>query len=337
MIEMFHRAKNDYAVLTTYVADIEQNDTDPTNVPQLCMVEMSNTWRNLGTKFCERLLRPKLQNVAWGAGLSFNKCHAELNVPYDPFLPNVFNGEELSRGIRFFTHGYDMYTPDKVLVTHDYHGHQSNPNVHTWGRKQNDALLRGGDRDEKDLSSDMSIFMDKILQISPSVTPNGTDRLNVLMGITKNPSAFAKIAPSRYGLGDRRTLQDSIEFSGFDPVKRKMTKNTCGNLAWVPFEEDDNYGLEKNLRRPLWPDESVLTMRVAQQTEERPRIENASLETEMQKVPRKLLTAEDAVRNDKTEILLLLSIVVFAAIGIVLGRHRVYALFRSKKTARLVV
>jgi hypothetical protein len=65
---MFHRAKNDYAVLTTYVADIEQNDTDPTNVPQLCMVEMSNTWRNWGTKFCERLLTAKLQNVAWGAG-----------------------------------------------------------------------------------------------------------------------------------------------------------------------------------------------------------------------------------------------------------------------------
>jgi cell division protein FtsL len=76
---------------------------------------------------------------------------------------------------------------------------------------------------------------------------------------------------------------------------------------------------------------------VTQLTEERPRVENPSVTTEMQKVPRKLITAEDAVRNDKTEILVLLSIVVFAAIATVLGRHRVYALFRSKKTARLVV
>ena len=56
----------------------------------------------------------------WGAGLSFHRCHAELNVPVDPYLDHVFDGEEGSRGIRFFTHGYDVYTPHRVLVTHDY-------------------------------------------------------------------------------------------------------------------------------------------------------------------------------------------------------------------------
>ena len=56
----------------------------------------------------------------WGAGLSFHRCHAEVNVPVDPYLDNVFDGEEGSRGIRFFTHGYDVYTPHRVLVTHDY-------------------------------------------------------------------------------------------------------------------------------------------------------------------------------------------------------------------------
>ena len=56
----------------------------------------------------------------WGAGLSFHRCHAEINVPVDPYLDNVFDGEEGSRGIRFFTHGYDVYTPDRVFVTHDY-------------------------------------------------------------------------------------------------------------------------------------------------------------------------------------------------------------------------
>ena len=56
----------------------------------------------------------------WGAGLSFHRCHAEINVPVDPYLDNVFDGEEGSRGIRFFTHGYDVYSPHRVLVTHDY-------------------------------------------------------------------------------------------------------------------------------------------------------------------------------------------------------------------------
>ena len=56
----------------------------------------------------------------WGAGLCFHRCHAEINVPVDPYLDNVFDGEEGSRGIRFFTHGYDVYSPHRVLVTHDY-------------------------------------------------------------------------------------------------------------------------------------------------------------------------------------------------------------------------
>ena len=333
---MFHRSKNDYAVLSTYVADIVQNDANPSNVPQLCMVEMSNTWRNWGTKFCEHLVRPKLTNVAWGAGLSFSKCHAELNVPYDPFLPYVFNGEELSRGIRFFTHGYDMYTPDQVLVTHDYHGHQSNPIVHSWGHhRKKGANLRGGD--QEDGSSDMSIFMHDILQISPKVVPTGTDRLNILMGITHDTSVSDKIALSRYGLGDRRTLQDSIDFSGFDPVKRKMTKNTCGNLAWVPYEEDEAYGLEKNFKRPLWTETGV-----SEASQDLPAIAKAALVAETREamlgpVERHPLSAEEANGHGKARILIMLTVVavvVFAMIFVMRNGYSERALCKRKKKAR---
>ena len=66
------------------------------------------------------LLHLNLCAAMWGAGLSFHRCHAEINVPVDPYLDNVFDGEEGSRGIRFFTHGYDVYSPHRVLVTHDY-------------------------------------------------------------------------------------------------------------------------------------------------------------------------------------------------------------------------
>lgn len=66
------------------------------------------------------LLHLNLCTAMWGAGLSFHRCHAEINVPVDPYLDNVFDGEEGSRGIRFFTHGYDVYSPHRVLVTHDY-------------------------------------------------------------------------------------------------------------------------------------------------------------------------------------------------------------------------
>ena len=65
LIEMFHKAENDYAVLSTYVTDIEMNNKDPVNVPHLCMVEFTSSIRNWGTKECTNLRKPKLTNGTW--------------------------------------------------------------------------------------------------------------------------------------------------------------------------------------------------------------------------------------------------------------------------------
>lgn len=47
----------------------------------------------------------------WAAGFSFSRGHFALRVPYDPYLPMLFQGEEISMGVRAFTHGYDFYSP----------------------------------------------------------------------------------------------------------------------------------------------------------------------------------------------------------------------------------
>lgn len=52
------------------------------------------------------------------AGLIFCDGHFIENVPYDPQL--FFNGEEISLAARAYTHGYDVYTPHKVLIWHFY-------------------------------------------------------------------------------------------------------------------------------------------------------------------------------------------------------------------------
>jgi hypothetical protein len=225
------------------VTDIAENNKDPTNVPNLCMVTFTSSIRNWGTKECRNLKRPKLTNAMWGAGLSFHRCHAELNVPVDPYLDNVFDGEEGSRGIRFFTHGYDVYTPHRVLVTHDYHGHQSNPVVHTWGHGKNNDIVQ-------ELHWK---FMEEIDQHRSGVTVFGSPRVNLLLGIGQHdPSLDAEtqlIRKSRYGLGNKRTLDQAIEFTGINLREKKMEVNKCGNLEWVPFEESENFGVEETLSR----------------------------------------------------------------------------------------
>mmetsp|Transcript_29219 Transcript_29219/g.64428 ORF Transcript_29219/g.64428 Transcript_29219/m.64428 type:complete len:588 (-) Transcript_29219:49-1812(-) len=252
LVFMFHRTQNDYAVLSTYVTDISENNKGLRIVPNLCMVTFTSTIRNWGTKECRNLIKPKMTNAMWGAGLSFHRCHAEINVPVDPYLDGVFDGEEGSRGLRFFTFGYDVYSPDTVLVTHDYHNHQSNPVVHTWGRAHH-----GESNEEK------WVFRADIEKERPKVQTIGTKRVNMVLGIGKfNPNNQAerteidRIRKSRYGVGNKRTLEQASEFSGIDLAAKKMVENKCGNLVWVPYEESPEYGVEETLTRSLVGDDS---------------------------------------------------------------------------------
>jgi hypothetical protein len=50
-------------------------------------------------------------------------------------------------------------------------------------------------------------------------------------------AAVLALQQSRFGLGDRRSLSQAIEFSGIDTRQRKMMGNKCGNLEVVPFIE----------------------------------------------------------------------------------------------------
>ena len=261
---MFHRTENDYAVLSTYVADISQNNQAIRVVPNLCMVTFTSTIRNWGTKECRNLIRPKMTNAMWGAGLSFHRCHAEINVPVDPYLDGVFDGEEGSRGLRFFTHGYDVYAPDVVLVTHDYHTHQGNPVVHTWGRGHRGAAAADGG--DKIGGEEVWKFRADIERERPKVQTRGTKRVNMMLGIG-HPSGWNEaetreidqIRASRYGVGTKRTLEQAGQFSGIDLAAKKMVENKCGNLKWVPYEESPDYGVGETLRRSL-TDGSTLDM-----------------------------------------------------------------------------
>ena len=61
------------------------------------MVQFTSNVRTHATKCAQNLIKPKLTNAIWGAGLSFSKCHAELKVHVDPHTPYVFDGEEFNR------------------------------------------------------------------------------------------------------------------------------------------------------------------------------------------------------------------------------------------------
>jgi len=123
------------------------------------------------------------------AGLSFSKCHAERKVPYDPHLPGIFDGEEFSRAARLWTYGYDIYTPHRAYAFHDYRSSFLNPVKEEWMKNPDWKVLEASQKRIRGLIG----------------MPNGLD---------EKGTAFLR--RSLYGLGDRRTLDQFIAFTGVD-------------------------------------------------------------------------------------------------------------------------
>ena len=73
---------------------------------------------------------------------------------------------------------------------------------------------------------------------------NAHYRLNTVLDIPggeTNEEKALKLKRSKFGLGDRRSLDQLIHFSGIDLRHKKPTidgKNRCGNLQFVPFTEN---------------------------------------------------------------------------------------------------
>jgi len=64
--------------------------------------------------------RQPFVSTAWVAGFSFSKANFIFDVPYDPYLPFLFFGEETDITLRAFTHGYNFYSPTLSIVFHNY-------------------------------------------------------------------------------------------------------------------------------------------------------------------------------------------------------------------------
>eukprot|EP00927_Polykrikos_kofoidii_P055555 TRINITY_DN49781_c0_g1_i1.p1 TRINITY_DN49781_c0_g1~~TRINITY_DN49781_c0_g1_i1.p1 ORF type:complete len:407 (+),score=46.13 TRINITY_DN49781_c0_g1_i1:87-1307(+) len=115
--------KNEFAVMSAYVMDISRTDDANETFVDCCGYELDGDGIPRGNQcgeFHRREGMKPLLTTLWAAGLSFHRCHAERNVPIDPNLEWLFTGEEVSRAVRLWTNGYDIYLPTRSVVLHNY-------------------------------------------------------------------------------------------------------------------------------------------------------------------------------------------------------------------------
>lgn len=178
-------------ILSTYPHDLNTVKLDEnSSVPILC----DSKWGDNGVPMLLASVKSredinKLQGKFFkipftSGGFLFGPGTMLKDVPYDPSLSDVFQGEEILYSARLWTHGYDIFMPRINIVLHKYgrkdekRWHEDNP---SWHQRQ-----------------------------QPSMT-----RLKRLLGLEQPP-----LVGDQYGMGTKRSIAEYWEFAGLDPQRK---------------------------------------------------------------------------------------------------------------------
>eukprot|EP00511_Aplanochytrium_stocchinoi_P009072 CAMPEP_0204866616 /NCGR_PEP_ID=MMETSP1348-20121228/18082_1 /ASSEMBLY_ACC=CAM_ASM_000700 /TAXON_ID=215587 /ORGANISM="Aplanochytrium stocchinoi, Strain GSBS06" /LENGTH=492 /DNA_ID=CAMNT_0052018569 /DNA_START=250 /DNA_END=1725 /DNA_ORIENTATION=- len=214
-LEDWYLTENEMAVLTTYpnrAGDRHKQDLSPAR----CSTSFSGGKQVIHGGNSAHNVRPGKSPFLvpfFGAGVAFSKCHANLNVPYDPYMSYLFGGEEFNRAARLFTWGYDMYAPKRNFIYHYYDGDEKPV-------AKNEPRHREFFHGKKTMSSQTTLRWRRILGLK-------TKEKNKIRELTL---ADAEL----FGLGKRRTLQQYQTFSGVNLITGETESrcNKLGRMKW---------------------------------------------------------------------------------------------------------
>ena len=218
IIEQWKSAKNEMAVLTAYLSDV-QGAIDPStgerlhqSRPIMCRTDYEGWGDGRHLRHGQQPEgipgikgEPTLEPY-WAAGFSFARGHFVLQVPYDQYLPMIFQGEEISMGLRGFTYGYDYYTPEKSVCFHMY------------------AVGKNKSKRKK-----VKLFWEH----SSLYSGVGSQAMNRLLGIILmnpaciTPDKWLHEEEQKYGIGKVRSLQKFFDTFGIHTESQTVEQHLC--------------------------------------------------------------------------------------------------------------
>jgi Rps23 Pro-64 3,4-dihydroxylase Tpa1-like proline 4-hydroxylase len=142
-----------------------------------------------------------IPGVFASACMFFGPSSIIKDVPYDPNL--YFFGEEISLAVRFWTHGYDIYHPNRLVIYHD------------WDRTKRKTHF--DDHKEWPVQNEKSFA-----------------RVRHMLGteISRDKEVIKDL--KTYGLGNVRTLSEYEAYSGVSFSTRSITPQALrGEYGWM--------------------------------------------------------------------------------------------------------
>jgi [Skp1-protein]-hydroxyproline N-acetylglucosaminyltransferase len=179
----------------------DQEKDDDTTITRICeaFINKRDMISFKGAQIKKNIGGELVETPFMAAGMIFCESKFLEEIPFDPLLPYLFVGEEILHSARFWTSGWNIFTPNKNIVYHYY------------TRKGEDKIWT-----DNPTYSDIPAF-NKVKLIMEL----GNKKDKVPDYLTYNIK--------RYGLGKERSLQDYYKFIGLDFKTKTISKNFCKN------------------------------------------------------------------------------------------------------------
>lgn len=134
----------------------------------------------------------------FSAGLFFSDAKFLYDVPYDPYLPYLFQGEEILMAARLYTNGWDMYNLSRPIAIHNY---ERNDKPHFW----NDNSHKNWHEVQQETNKRYYKMIGQNVDVHPGFLYRIKD----------------------YGMGTVRSLTDYFKFTGINTKEKKIISR-CG-------------------------------------------------------------------------------------------------------------
>jgi [Skp1-protein]-hydroxyproline N-acetylglucosaminyltransferase len=252
IIKQWYLAKNEMAVLSTYVSDVNSHYNATSGLattktrPKMCNTDFDVDYYDNRLANLMHGQQPEgLPDVHdeptllpfWAAGFSFARGHFMIQVPYDRYLPMIFQGEEINIGLRGFTYGYDYYAPEHSIIFHYYSNGGKDKKVKTfWEHSNSYSGL-------EQASMARLLGITKLLPTTEGMKEEAKRNIGkVIAGNGVEPKIEEKeesevleeeeiewngVEEKEYGLGKVRTLEKFLRTFGINIYTQKIQHHLC--------------------------------------------------------------------------------------------------------------
>lgn len=205
LIQLLQKCDSTKPILTTYPLDYTlPNTIIKEGRPTLTCADRINPEDGMLRLKGRLLARPyfkPLPQMFWVSGFSFSRANILKEVPYDPFLPHLFFGEESSMTLRLWTHGWDFFAPGQNII------------YHLWTRDHRPIF-----REHRDIKKEQAEMLSRM-------------RIKYILGSLSDkdiPEESRDIVTrelDKYGLGAQRTREQFFEASGVNFVTGQVAQS----------------------------------------------------------------------------------------------------------------